>query len=616
MGKVIDKNDFWFIKNNPITKVGVFPYLGKQISPECEPDKVYYVLRPKEELFKKETLNSLRLLPLVDNHTMIGKDFTAPEEKGIDGVLGDDVSHDNDTIYNDLKLFSNKIKDEISNGKKELSLGYFCRYDKQPGTYKGQRYDFIQRDIIGNHLALVDKGRMGSDVRVYDSKDTMFAMDSFDIAFDFNENHNPKNGQFASGKEEKIKETKKIAQEKLKDIKPIVTITGKEFEGNTIEEKRANAQKFFDDNFKDQKFKNKNWGKEIKVLSSDKTFSQTASEDKINSFKYLDKMLENAFYLTSAPDTKKRPNVKQWHYLASKITNSKRNDEDEIIVFSVREDNNGNVYYNHTINEKEADDVSSQDSVSRTPSPASDNSITDKNQKVNIYFCGEDIQEEVNNTNQTEYKTKQGESKMAEQNKNEKPVLDEDKRKLIDEIGGMLKEKLDEELWRTVIGKVEKVAYNASEAGKGADEDEQEGKEGKEGKDPKKTTTDKCGKDGEGEGGEHVKKEDDKDKKEDAKGMDEGQIIAMIARKNKLAKAIENIVGTFDHSEMTELQVAKYACDKLELGACDGQEIATLKGYLKAAANKKPVIITYSQDKNDFACDKKDEGFESFVNRK
>lgn len=42
---------------------------------------------------------------------------------------------------------------------------------------------------------------------------------------------------------------------------------------------------------------------------------------------------------------------------------------------------------------------------------------------------------------------------------------DVDKRKLIDEIGGILKGKVDEELWRTIIGKAEKIAYDKSEAG-------------------------------------------------------------------------------------------------------------------------------------------------------
>lgn len=45
-------------------------------------------------------------------------------------------------------------------------------------------------------------------------------------------------------------------------------------------------------------------------------------------------------------------------------------------------------------------------------------------------------------------------------------VENEDKRKLIDEVGGILKGKVDEEVWRTVIGKLEKIAYNPSETDK------------------------------------------------------------------------------------------------------------------------------------------------------
>ena len=48
---------------------------------------------------------------------------------------------------------------------------------------------------------------------------------------------------------------------------------------------------------------------------------------------------------------------------------------------------------------------------------------------------------------------------------------DVDKRKDLDEIGGMLKGKVDEELWRTIMGKIEKIAYNNSEAGKHDDVD-------------------------------------------------------------------------------------------------------------------------------------------------
>lgn len=61
-----------------------------------------------------------------------------------------------------------------------------------------------------------------------------------------------------------------------------------------------------------------------------------------------------------------------------------------------------------------------------------------------------------------------------------------DKRKLIDEIGGILKDKIDEELWRTVIKKAEKLAYSGSERSE-SDNEMKEDKEDKEDKTNNKT---------------------------------------------------------------------------------------------------------------------------------
>lgn len=63
----------------------------------------------------------------------------------------------------------------------------------------------------------------------------------------------------------------------------------------------------------------------------------------------------------------------------------------------------------------------------------------------------------------------------------EKEVMNEDKRKLIDEVGGILKGKVDDEIIRTIIGKLEKVAYEPSEDNKAVNkcknEDEEDKKE-------------------------------------------------------------------------------------------------------------------------------------------
>ena len=189
--KQIDHNQFWLIKDNPITKAGVFPYLGKQISPSLEPDRIYQVYRPEEEI--KKAADTFKLVPLVDDHTMLGPDFTPAEQKGVHGVLGEDIQERNGTLFADVKIFSEQLKREIQDGKKELSLGYFCKYDLTPGQYNGMHYDAVQRDLKGNHIALVDNGRMGHDVRVMDA----MAFDALDIvgSIDENPNHSPKNAQ-------------------------------------------------------------------------------------------------------------------------------------------------------------------------------------------------------------------------------------------------------------------------------------------------------------------------------------------------------------------------------------------------------------------------------------
>lgn len=176
MAKEIDLNGFWKIEDNPISKEGVFPYLGKQISPELEPDKIYMVYRPASELTSEETIESFNGVPFIDEHEMIGEGFTKYDDRPAGGVLFN-VKANGGILTGDFKIYSEELQEEISNGKKELSLGYLCDYELTKGVWNGQRYDAIQKNIRGNHVALVNHGRMGSDVRVYDRAITMDALD-------------------------------------------------------------------------------------------------------------------------------------------------------------------------------------------------------------------------------------------------------------------------------------------------------------------------------------------------------------------------------------------------------------------------------------------------------
>ncbi len=178
MAKKVDDNGWWIIKDNPLSKVGIYPYLGKQIDDSLEPNKIYRVFRPAEELLNKDTVKSFNLVPLINDHEMLGKDFKPAEKKGIDGIIYNPrVAHENMLIGN-IKIYSQQMMKDIKNGKKELSMGYTCTYDLTPGDWDGQHYDVVQRNLRGNHVALVERGRMGSDVRVYDKH---VCCDSMDI---------------------------------------------------------------------------------------------------------------------------------------------------------------------------------------------------------------------------------------------------------------------------------------------------------------------------------------------------------------------------------------------------------------------------------------------------
>lgn len=176
-----DTNGWFEVRDNPISKVGVFQYLGKSI-PGADPEQIYNVYRSAEQLGSPETLASLRLQPWIDDHVMLGskeKGFMPAEEKTVHGVIGEQVYFEGDTLYANLKMFSEAMAQSIASGKKELSLGYRCKYVKTSGVFNGQKYDYVQVNIRCNHIASVDEGRMGADVSVLDH--FTFTFDEKDI---------------------------------------------------------------------------------------------------------------------------------------------------------------------------------------------------------------------------------------------------------------------------------------------------------------------------------------------------------------------------------------------------------------------------------------------------
>lgn len=169
----IDENGFMRIAISPFTKEQVAPYYGREIPGweklGLDPEKTYMGYRPAEELQKAETIESINGIPVQFRHH---PDFSdAPAHETRVGAAGTDAEWREPYLMNSLIIYDDKAKDVIKSGfMRELSLAY--RYDPEikAGEWNGKKYDFIMRNIRANHIALVEEGRAGADVLVYDSK--------------------------------------------------------------------------------------------------------------------------------------------------------------------------------------------------------------------------------------------------------------------------------------------------------------------------------------------------------------------------------------------------------------------------------------------------------------
>lgn len=190
---------------------------------------------------------------------------------------------------------------------------------------------------------------------------------------------------FLSSKEE----VNRNADKYIKNADIIDSLTGKEFEGNNLEEKRSNAEAWANKNLNSKVFKNKSFEREIKVLSIGKAINEAFNEDKVNFIKHLPKVLTDSQYIGSMKDSKGRTNVKAFHYLACKINIG---GHPQGVIISVREDNNGNIYYNHILRKKEAEDTNLSASTAGVYLSSAKDSIDNKAEDVNnadIYYLGE-----------------------------------------------------------------------------------------------------------------------------------------------------------------------------------------------------------------------------------
>lgn len=157
---------FLICRNVPIARTGDQAYLGCELGlTGMDAAKAITVHRPMEEVFSDEAMASFEGKPVTNDHPpkLIGPDDVEMYEKGHVEVVRKGDGEWDGYLIGDIHIHSRELIDAVKNGKREISCGYTCEYEKNgDGTY-------TQRNIRGNHVAVVERGRAGKRAAILDS---------------------------------------------------------------------------------------------------------------------------------------------------------------------------------------------------------------------------------------------------------------------------------------------------------------------------------------------------------------------------------------------------------------------------------------------------------------
>lgn len=165
-GNVRRTADGFLVADAKVARTGIQEYLGSELG---RPDMgVVRVFRPESSVFSQDVMHSYAYRPMTNDHP--GVNVTADNWKDLAvGSTGGDVVRDGEWVRVPLTLMDAAAIKDYEAGKRELSMGYTAEIKFQDGvTPDGQQYDAVMGPARMNHLALVDKARGGTDLRIGD----------------------------------------------------------------------------------------------------------------------------------------------------------------------------------------------------------------------------------------------------------------------------------------------------------------------------------------------------------------------------------------------------------------------------------------------------------------
>lgn len=163
--RTITKDGFLVVPAT-ISKVGVFDYLATELG--LEEEGIKKVARTEKSLFGDETIKSFENATLTIGHPEDG--VNAKNWKQLSVGVVRNVKRVGDELTAEAWIYDeNAIKTVQEQGVEQLSCGYDC--DIKPSTV--QDADFEMSPMIGNHVAIVAKGRCGGSVKLADEDKTI-----------------------------------------------------------------------------------------------------------------------------------------------------------------------------------------------------------------------------------------------------------------------------------------------------------------------------------------------------------------------------------------------------------------------------------------------------------
>lgn len=152
---------YLFCYGVPINRTGTQIYTARELNLEGDPERPVTVYRLEEDVFAPSALASFEGKDVTRGHP--SEMLNAQNQSGYSKGHLENVRRDGENTVADLIIKDPALVSDIENGiLREVSCGYDCVFVPYLDGYK-------QTKIIGNHVAVVPKGRAGREVAIQDA---------------------------------------------------------------------------------------------------------------------------------------------------------------------------------------------------------------------------------------------------------------------------------------------------------------------------------------------------------------------------------------------------------------------------------------------------------------